>query len=120
MTFRPVADEASEGAHALFLELELGAPDALAGFLESVVARFTAACSDGPPRIHFMLITVIGDIAALDFVRAWRAAIEHHAPARALLGMMHQADVMQGDHRARLTGHASLLAPLPDEPPDAA
>jgi hypothetical protein len=36
------------------------------------------------------------------------AVVEHDAPARALLGMLHQADVMQGDAQGRVIAQASL------------
>ena len=57
-----------------------------------------------------MLITVVGDVSAAEFADAWRAATEQDAPARALLGALHQADVMQGDAAGHVLDQASLLA----------
>jgi hypothetical protein len=110
--FRPVAPVAGEGAggHALFLTLELGDPTGLWSFLEDVVTRFKHERVTGPADARFMLITVIGDVSAADFAQAWQGAVANDAPARALLGMMQQADVMQGIAPDRLIGHASLLA----------
>ena len=112
VTFRPVAGDgdASEGGHALFIALDLAAPDQLLGFLEDVITRFKRERMAGPPDARFMLITVVGDVSAADFVQAWRAATANDAPARALLGALHQADVMQGDPQGGVIGQASLLA----------
>ncbi|HEY0477078.1 MAG TPA: hypothetical protein VGD37_06120 [Kofleriaceae bacterium] len=116
VTFRPVADAADgaqEGGHALFMALDIADPDRLVGFLEDVVTRFKLERMSGPPDARFMLITVVGDVPAPEFADAWRAATAHDAPARALLGAMHQADVMQGDPQGRVLGQASLLASSP-------
>ena len=113
VTFRPVAPGAgaeSEGGHALFMTLDVAEPSRLVGFLEDVVTRFKIERMSGPADARFMLITVVGDVSADEFADAWRDATAHDAPARALLGAMHQADVMQGDAAGRVLGQASLLA----------
>jgi hypothetical protein len=113
VTFRPVvADpgDAAEGGHALFISLDLPDVTRLPGFLEEVVMRFKAERMTGPPDARFMLITLVGEVSAADFARAWQGAISNDAPARALLGTLHQADVMQGDMQGRVIGQASLLA----------
>lgn len=113
VTFRPVpADPSgvSEGGHALFIALDVAEPARLSGFLEEVVARFKDERMSGPPDARFMLITLVGDVAAADFAQAWQASIANDVAARALLGMLHKADVVQGDERGRMIGQASLLA----------
>jgi hypothetical protein len=113
VTFRPVAPdpgEAAEGGHALFISLDVADPPRLTGFLEEVVTRFKAERMAGPPDARFMLITVVGEVSAPDFAHAWQGAIANDAPARALLGALHQADVMQGDAHGGIIGQASLLA----------
>lgn len=115
VTFRPVspgagAEAESEGGHALFMTLDVAEPSRLVGFLEDVVTRFKIERMSGPPDARFMLITVVGDVSAAEFATAWHDATAHDAPARALLGAMHQADVMQGDAAGRVLGQASLLA----------
>jgi hypothetical protein len=115
VTFRPVPPGAGEGGHALFLALDLADPSRLLGFLEEVVTRFKHERMTGPADARFMLITVIGEISAQDFAQAWQAAIANDAPARALLGTLHQADVMQGDRQGRMIAQASLLAGEPSE-----
>jgi hypothetical protein len=113
VTFRPVSPGAaadSEGGHALFMTLDIAEPTRLVGFLEDVVTRFKVERMSGPPDARFMLITVVGDVSAPEFADAWRAATAHDAPARALLGALHQADVMQGDAHGGVLGQASLLA----------
>jgi hypothetical protein len=113
VTFRPVAPSAgddSAGGHALFLSLEVAEPTRLLGFLEEVVMRFKREQMTGPADARFMLITVLGEISAADFAQAWQGAIANDAPARALMGMLQQADVMQGDAQGRVLGQASLLA----------
>jgi hypothetical protein len=111
VSFGPVAGSAeSEGGQALFIALDLADPDRLLGFLEEVVPRFKREHTAGPADARFMLITVTGDVSAADFARAWQASVANDAPARALLGMLHQADVMQGDALGRVIGQASLLA----------
>ena len=124
VTFRPVAPEhaGSEGGHAVFLALELGDPTRLAGFLEEVVARFKREHLAGPADTRFMLITFTSELAAADFASAWRDAIADDVPARALLGTLHQADVLQTDDRGHVLGQTSLLGDAtPAEPaePDA-
>ena len=122
VTFRPVtagagggkgADEGpgeGEGGHALFITLDVAEPSRLVGFLEEVIARFKTERMSGPPDARFMLITVLGDVTADEFAGAWQASTAHDAPARALLGALHRADVMQGDAHGRVLGQASLLA----------
>jgi hypothetical protein len=113
VTFRPVAPGAgadSEGGQALFMTLDVAEPSRLIGFLEDVVTRFKVERLAGPPDARFMLITVVGDVPADEFADAWRAATANDAPARALLGALHQADVMQGDAHGVVLGQASLLA----------
>lgn len=122
VTFRPVDSarndgddgdgdaDLDEGGHALFMALDVAAPDLLLGFLEEVVGRFKRERMTGPSDARFMLITVIGDISAADFALAWQAAISNDPPARALLGTLHQADVMQGNDEGHVFGQASLLA----------
>ena len=111
VTFRPVTGGVdSEGGHAMFIALDIGDPDRLPGFLEEVVTRFKRERMQGPPDARFLLITVTGDISAADFAGAWRAATANDAPARALLGAMHQADVMQGDAAGHVIGQVSLRA----------
>lgn len=113
VTFRPVAPGAgveSEGGQALFMTLEVAEPSGLIGFLEDVITRFKAEQIAGPPDARFLLITLVGDVSAAEFADAWRAATAHDAPARALLGALHQADVMQGDAHGVVIGQASLLA----------
>ena len=112
VTLRPVAADAGDGepGHALFIALDVGAPDRLLGFLEHVVTRFKAERMTGPADARFMLITLVGEVSAGDFAEAWRAAIANDLPARALLGMMEKADVMQGDADGHMIGQASLLA----------
>jgi hypothetical protein len=112
VTFRPVtADgDTSEGGHALFIALDLAEPTGLLGFLEDVVIRFKRERMAGPPDARFLLITLLGDVSAADFVAAWHTATANDAPARALIGMLHRADVMQGDARGGVLGQASLLA----------
>jgi hypothetical protein len=113
VTFRPVApgdDPESEGGHALFMTLELAEPSGLIGFLEDVITRFKAERIAGPPDARFLLITVLGEVSAAEFADAWRDATASDAPALALLGALHQADVMQGDAAGGVLGQASLLA----------
>jgi hypothetical protein len=113
VTFRPVApdpDGAAEGGHALFLALDVPDLSRLTGFLEEVVVRFKAERMTGPPDARFMLITLVGELSAADFAQAWQGAIANDAPARALLGTLHQADVMHSDARGCVIGQASLLA----------
>lgn len=110
VTFRPVAAGADEGGHAMSIVLDVADPARLLGFLEDVVVRFKEARMAGPPDARFLLITVVGDVTADDFVHAWRTSTANDAPARALLGMLHAADVMQGDATGRVLGQASLLA----------
>jgi hypothetical protein len=102
--------EAGDGGHALFIALEVGQPDRLPFFLEEVVMRFKRERASGPPDARFMLITVVGEVSAEDFALAWHASIANDAPARALLGMLRQADVMQGNAQGRMITQASLLA----------
>ena len=118
VTFRPVAPDdetASEGAHALFLTLALGDPTHLADFFAEVVARFTREVVAGPPNTRFMLILVDGDVPASELADTWRAAIAHDAPARALLGTLQQADVMQRDPQGRMIASVTLLGAQPIE-----
>jgi hypothetical protein len=111
VTFRPVAAGPDrEGGHALFMVLDVAQPERLVGFLDDVVTRFKRERMAGPPDARFMLITVVGGVSAADFAGAWHAAIASDAPARALLGMLHQADVMQRDAEDRIVGQVSLLA----------
>jgi hypothetical protein len=109
--FRPVAaGEGGEGGHALVMSLDVAEPGRLVGFLEDVVTRFKKERMSGPPDAHYMLISVVGEVSAADFASAWHASTANDAPARALLGTMHQADVMQGDAHGGVIGQASLLA----------
>ena len=113
VTFRPVApglDGGNEGGHALFIALDIAEPSRLPGFLEEVVTRFKHERMSGPPDARFMLITLAGDVSAGDFAQAWHAQIANDAPARALLGMLHQADAMYTDAQGCVIGQASLLA----------
>ena len=111
VTFRPVAPEGGEeGGQALFMALEVGQPDRLLYFLEEVVTRFKRERTLGPLDARFMLITVLGEVSADDFAKAWQQVIAGDAPARALVGMLHRADVMQGDSQGRMISQASLLA----------
>jgi hypothetical protein len=112
VTFRPVTatDDACEGGHALFMVLELAEPTRLLGFLEDVVSRFKRERMAGPPDARFLLITLVGDVSASEFAQAWQAATANDAPARALMGMFHRADVMQGNALGHVLGQASLLA----------
>ena len=113
VTVRPVAPDATgdgEAGHALFVSLDIVDPTGLLGFLEAVVARFKAERMSGPFDPRFMLITVTGDVSAADFAQAWQASIANDIPARALLGMMQKADVMQRDASGGVIGQASLLA----------
>lgn len=112
VTFRPVRaeDDTSEGGHALFIALELAEPTRLLGFLEDVVTRFKREHVAGPPDTRFLVITLSGEVSAADFVQAWHAATADDAPARALIGMMHSADVLQGTADGGVLGQASLLA----------
>ena len=120
VTFRPVRAEgdASEGGHALFIALELADPTDLLGFLEDVVTRFKRERMAGPPDTRFLLITAVGEVAAEHFVHAWHAATANDAPARALIGMLHRADVMQGTPEGGVIGQASLIATAPEQPPE--
>lgn len=120
VTFRPVGSalgSASEGAHgdghALFLTLELGEPAELARVIDEAIARFAGELVAGPPDTRFMLILVHGEVPAADLAAAWQAAIAHDARARALLGTLQQADVMQCDAEGRMIGAASLRAAQP-------
>lgn len=112
VTFRPVTPdggEDTEGGHALFIALDIADPSRLLGFLEDVVTRFKHERIAGPADARFMLITLTGDVSAADFAQEWRASIANDAPARALLGAMHQADAMHGDADGRVIDQASLL-----------
>jgi hypothetical protein len=112
VTFRPVAPDrdASEGGHALYISIDVADPDRLLGFLEEVVTRFKSERMSGPSDARFMLITLLGEVSAADFASAWQASIANDAPARALLGAMHKADVLHGDAQGRMIDQASLLA----------
>ena len=119
VTLRPVPPDPSgdsEGGHALYIALDVGDPTRLLGFLEEVVTRFKVERMSGPTDTRFMLITVVGDVAADEFAQTWRASIAHDVAAHALLGTLHTADVVQGDERGRVVGQASLLATQPAEP----
>jgi hypothetical protein len=115
VTFRPVGatGEGAHEGHALFLTLELGDPAWLTAVIDEAIARFTRELQAGPSDTRFMLIIVLGELAAAELAAAWRAAIAHDAPARALLGTLQQADVMQGDAEGRMIGTASLLGAPP-------
>jgi len=113
VTFRPVApgaDGSNEGGHALFIALDIAEPSRLLGFLEEVVTRFKQERLSGPSDARFLLITLAGDVSATDFAQAWQAQIANDAPARALLGTLHQADAMHTDAHGGVSGQASLLA----------
>lgn len=109
VTFRPVAGGEDDGGHAMFIALDLADPERLVGFLEDVVTRFKMERMTGPADARFLLITIIGDVTADDFAHAWHISTANDAPARALMGTMHQADVMQGDRQGRVLGQTSLL-----------
>lgn len=122
VTFRPVPPDPggeSEGGHALSLALDVPEPSRLLGFLEEVVHRFKAEHMAGPPDTRFLLITLVGEVAAAEFAQLWRTAIANDLPARALVGTLHSADIVQGDDRGRVLGQASLLAPGAELPPAA-
>jgi hypothetical protein len=112
VTFRAVAPagDDSEGGHALVMALDIVDPSRLLGFLEEVVARFKQERMAGPPDARFMLITFAGEVTAGDFAQAWQGVIANDAPARALLGTLHQADAMHDDAHGRVIEQASLLA----------
>jgi len=114
VSLRPVATDDDDGGHAMVIALELAEPTALVGFLEEVVGRFKAERMAAPPDARFLLIMAVGDVSAGDFADAWRASIANDASARALLGTLQAADVMQGDPHGVVIGQASLLA---SEPP---
>jgi hypothetical protein len=119
VTLRPVSAEAAgEGAtgHALFIALDVAEPAGLLGFLEDVITRFKMERMAAPADTRFMLITLVGDVPAAEFAGAWQASIASDAPARVLLGMMEQADVMQGDTQGRMISGASLLMPRTEQP----
>jgi hypothetical protein len=59
---------------------------------------------------QYLPITLVGDVPAVEFAGAWQAAIGNDVAARALMRMMHQADVMHGDALGRVLGQASLLS----------
>lgn len=112
VSFRPVAATDDEpGGHALFITLDLGEPTQLWAFLEDVVARFKRERVAGPPDTRFMLITAYGEVTAAELASLWQRATADDPVARALLGMLQQADVLQGESPERMIGHASLLAP---------
>jgi hypothetical protein len=110
VSFTMATEPGGEGGHALAITIEISDPVRLIGLLEDVVVRFKHAMMTGPRDTRFMLITVIGEISAQDFAQDWHAAIANDAPARALLGTLHQADVMQGDAQGRMVAQVSLLA----------
>lgn len=112
VTFRPVPAEGdtSEGGHALFIVLDVALPTGLLGFLEDVVTRFKRERMAGPPDTRFLLITLVGEVSAAHFADAWRTVTANDAPARALIGMMHRADVVQGTAQGGVVGQASLIA----------
>jgi hypothetical protein len=113
VTFRsvaPGAGDANEGGHALFIALDIAEPGRLPGFLEEVVTRFKHERMSGPPDARFLLITLTGELSAADFAQAWQAQVANDAPARALLGTLHQADAMHTDAHGGVIGQASLLA----------
>src|SRR5262249_17525455 len=107
VTFRP--GPGADGGPAPFMAPGMRQPGSLPFFLEDVVTRFKRARASGPPDARAMLITIVGDVSAAEFALAWQASVAEDAPARALLGMLHQADVMQGDAQGRMLGQASLL-----------
>lgn len=109
VSFTMATEPSGESAHALAITLEVSDPARLLGLLEEVVMRFKQAMMTGPRDTRFMLITVMGGISAQDFAQDWQAAIDNDAPARALLGTLHQADVMQGDAKGRMIAQVSLL-----------
>jgi hypothetical protein len=117
VTFRTVG-AASEGAHgdghALFLTLAVDDPARLAEVIAEAIARFTRELQAGPPDTRYMLLVVHGEVAAAELADAWRAAIAHDAPARALLGTLEQADVMQCDGEGRMIASVSLCAAPPN------
>jgi hypothetical protein len=113
VTFRSIRsddDDAGEGGHALFIVLDVAEPTQLLGFLEDVVTRFKREHMAGPPTAKYLLITLVGEVSAGEFAQAWQAVTANDAPARALIGMLERADVMQGDAQGGVLGQASLRA----------
>ena len=108
----------SEGGYALFIVLDIAEPSRLLGFLEEVVTRFKeeflmhfkSERSWGDPNGLFLLITLTGDVSAAHFAQAWQAQVANDGVARAMLGILHQADVMHTAAHGAVIGQASLLA----------
>jgi len=113
-----ICSVSSKGGYALFIALDIAEPSRLLGFLEEVVTRFKeeflmhfkSGRSWGDPEGLFLLLTLTGDVSAAHFAQAWQAQVANDGAARALLGMLHQADVMHTDVHGCVIGQASLLA----------
>jgi len=93
---------------AITLALDIADPATAAEFLPEVIEAFKIECHD-TPRASILLISILGDLSAEEFVRLWRAAGEGDEPLAGYLAPMKHADVIQGTAEGKLVSSASLL-----------
>jgi hypothetical protein len=110
---RQLETRALAGPHgdvsAIMCALDVGDAAAADGFVKDVLDQVLVQRMISPPDTSFMLVTIIGELAATDFARLWSKHLATEPAMAAFMTQMTKADVLQGDARGQILGQASLI-----------
>ena len=96
-------------AHAMMISLNVDNPSAARAFVGEVIERFKMQRMIAPPDTSLMLITIIGDLTAVEFAAHWRAIGAQDPIIGVFMAQMAVADVIQGTSAGQQLSRASLI-----------
>lgn len=102
--------QTSDGpAYAILLALDVNDVTTTREFVNQVLEKFKMQWMIGPPQTTHLLVTLIGDLSAIQFVEIWQEKMVADPVLKTIMSLMKVADVRRGSDTGVLLEEESLF-----------
>ncbi|MCB9135172.1 MAG: hypothetical protein H6636_07085 [Anaerolineales bacterium] len=96
-------------AYAILMALDLYDPENAREFIHETLEKFKMQWMIGPPQTTHLLVTLIGEVPADDFIRYWNEKMINDPVLRTIMSLMRVADVWRGSMTGEMLEQETLL-----------
>lgn len=96
-------------AYAILMALDLDDPDTAREFVHEMLEKFKMQWLIGPPQTTHLLVTLMGEVPANDFIQYWNEKLVIDPVLRTIMSLMRVADVWRGSAAGEMLEQETLL-----------
>jgi hypothetical protein len=95
--------------YAIMMGIEVHDPATIRDFIHQVLEKFKMQWMIGPPGTSHLLVTLVGDLSAAQFVQYWQEKAIADSAMIAIMSLMKVADVLHGSATGEILDRETLL-----------